>query len=242
IFLEGRPPTEVRNLLSSCTYGTPPLVIASRNGHVDVVHYLIKKGVDIEQTGCVVFDGETVEGVPSLWCAAAAGHFEIVKLLVDNKADVNHTTATNSTPLRAACFDGHLNIITYLVERGADVEIANKHGHTSLMIACYKSRIDVVKYLLSVNANVNTKSLKGNTALHDSAEAGNTEIVELLLDHGAVMDVDINGLTPMLSAASFGHKSVVDFLCQHEKCSLFDKINGLELLGATYVDKKRDIV
>lgn len=67
----------------------------------------------------VVFDGETIEGVPPLWCAAAAGHLNVVKLLVQNNANVNSTTKTNSTPLRAACFDGHLDIVQYLINSGA---------------------------------------------------------------------------------------------------------------------------
>ncbi len=39
-------------------------------------------------------------------------------------ADVNSTTKTNSTPLRAACFDGHFEIVQYLVERGAGEEMS----------------------------------------------------------------------------------------------------------------------
>lgn len=54
-----------------------------------------------------------------MWCAAAAGHFGIVKLLVKNNANINSTTRTNSTPLRAACFDGHYEIVKYLVLHGA---------------------------------------------------------------------------------------------------------------------------
>lgn len=56
---------------------------------------------------------------PALWCAAAAGHTSIVKLLVRHGANVNSTTKTNSTPLRAACFDGHYEIVKYLVAHGA---------------------------------------------------------------------------------------------------------------------------
>lgn len=60
VFLDSRTDADVRSLLTSCTFGTPPLVIAARNGHLDVVRYLIDKKVDIEQTGCVIFDGDTI--------------------------------------------------------------------------------------------------------------------------------------------------------------------------------------
>lgn len=67
----------------------------------------------------MVFEGETIEGAPPLWCAAAAGHLALVKLLVKRGAKVNSITKTNSTPLRAACFDGHMDIVTFLRNNGA---------------------------------------------------------------------------------------------------------------------------
>ena len=51
-----------------------------------------------------------------------AGHLEIVRLLVKSGANVNSTTKTNSTPLRAACFDGHFEIVKYLVEHNAGIQ------------------------------------------------------------------------------------------------------------------------
>ncbi|KAF6018926.1 FEM1C [Bugula neritina] len=142
--------------------GATPLVMATKNGHYEVVQFLIEHcGADVELVGSVTFDGETIDGAPPLWCAAAAGHLDIVKFLIQHNANVNNTTVTNSTPLRAACFDGHFEIVKYLVERNADIEIANRHGHTCLMISCYKGHLDIVKYLLDTGADVNRKSIKG---------------------------------------------------------------------------------
>lgn len=119
-FIGGRSQSEIDSLVSSKTGGCTPLLIACRNGHYDVVQYLLKRcHADVEQCGSVIFDGETIENAPALWCAAAAGHTNIVKLLVRHGANVNSTTKTNSTPLRAACFDGHYEIVKYLVLHGA---------------------------------------------------------------------------------------------------------------------------
>ena len=120
VFLDHRPREEVAQLVSAKTNGATPLVLSCRNGHREVVEYLVERcRADVEQAGSVTFDGETIEGAPPLWCAAAAGHLEIVKLLTDKGANVNSTTKTNSTPLRAACFDGHFEIVQYLVQHGA---------------------------------------------------------------------------------------------------------------------------
>lgn len=231
-------------LVAAKTSGATPLVIACRNGHQDVVEYLIEIcNADIELPGSVIFDGETIEGAPPLWCAAAAGHLGIVKFLIEHGAKVNSTTRTNSTPLRAACFDGHLEIVKYLIQNGADMEVANRHGHTCLMIACYKGHIKVAKYLLSLNASVNRKSVKGNTALHDCAESGSLEILRLLIENGATMDVDSYGMTPLLAAAVTGHLHIVEYLIRlPHSITRKERIDALELLGATYVDKKRDMI
>lgn len=66
------------------------------------------------KVGVVEFEGEQVEGVPPLWCASAAGHLKLVELLISRGADVNRTTITNSTALRAACFDGHEQVRFFL--------------------------------------------------------------------------------------------------------------------------------
>ncbi|KAL2713882.1 protein fem-1 CG6966-like isoform X1, partial [Vespula squamosa] len=258
-FLERRNKHEVEILVSTTTHGATPLVMACRNGHYDVAEYLVVKcGADIEQPGSVVFDGETIEGAPPLWCAAAAGHIELVKLLVQRGANVNSTTKTNSTPLRAACFDGHFEIVRFLVKNGAgfvkshgntiyshfaDIEMANRHGHTCLMIACYRGHIGIAKLLLAWNVDVNRKSVRGNTALHDCAESGSLEILKLLVQHGAQMDVDSYGMTPLLAAAVTGNTDIVEYLIGiPELIKREERIDALELLGATYVDKKRDMV
>lgn len=164
IFLDHRPREAVKLLVSAHTNDATPLLAAARNGHSDIVEYLVKEcGAEVSQAGSVAFDGETIEGAPPLWCAAAAGHLNIVKLLHHFGASVNGTTYTNSTPLRAACFDGHMDIVKYLVENGADIEVANRHGHTCLMISCYKGHYDIAKFLIHLGAEINRKSLKGPT-------------------------------------------------------------------------------
>ncbi|KAK7873054.1 hypothetical protein R5R35_000340 [Gryllus longicercus] len=244
VFLDHRSKEEVLMLVGAKTNGATPLVMACRNGHYDVAEYLIERcNADIEQPGSVVFDGETIEGAPPLWCAAAAGYISVVRLLVRHGANVNSTTRTNSTPLRAACFDGHYEIVKFLVEHGADIEVANRHGHTCLMIACYKGHYRIAKFLLNLDANVNRKSVKGNTALHDCAESGSLEILKLLIEHGADMDVDSYGMTPLLAASVTGHTHIVDYLIKLPNLvTRVERIDALELLGATYVDKKRDMI
>jgi len=233
----------VSELVNRLVEGSTALIIAAKGGHLECVRHLVDTcGAPVAQVGSIEFDRETIDGAPALWVAAAAGHLNVAAFLVARGANVNSTTRSNSTPLRAACYDGHMAIVQYLVEHKADIEIANRHGHTCLMIACYKGHYNIADYLVRLGADINRKSVKGNTALHDCAESGSLAIMQRLLGNGAKCDVDSYGMTPLLAAAVTGHSHIVEHLVsRRDLVTPRQKIDALELLGATYVDKKRDL-
>uniref|UniRef100_A0A1B6ET95 Protein fem-1 homolog B n=2 Tax=Proconiini TaxID=565685 RepID=A0A1B6ET95_9HEMI len=216
-----------------------PLIVAARHGHDKVVKVFLNKfSPDIEQEGSVKVDSYVIEGASALWCAAGAGHLNVVKTLVKAGANVNHPTLTNSTPLRAACFDGRLDVVRYLTEHGADIHIANKYNNTCLMIAAYKGHLDVVSYLLEKGALPDEKAHCGATAMHFAAECGHTSIVKELLDYGAHITKNEIGMTPLLAAAERTRVDVVEFLVTRPEISLEERIDALELLGASYANDK----
>lgn len=66
--------------------------------------------------------------------------------------------------------------------------------------------------------------------------------MQILIGHGANMEKDAYGMTPLVSAAVVGHKNVVEYLIGRSITSLEEKVNSLELLGATYIDRKHNLV
>ena len=100
-------------LLKTRTDGATPLIVAARNGNTAIVQCLLNDyDVDLEQEGTVKIDGDLIECCTPLWMASLGGHLAIVRLLLERGAEVNHTTLTNSTPLRAASFNGHTEVQT----------------------------------------------------------------------------------------------------------------------------------
>lgn len=242
-FLSHREKSEVKEVLARKVeedgQKTTPFLIAARNGHSNVVHTLLTQfNIDIEQTGTVKFDGYTIEGATALWCSSGAGHFEIVRMLIEYSADVNHPTCTNSTPLRAACFDGRLEIVKYLVEHSANIAIPNKYDNTCLMIACYRGHHQVVSYLLEHGADPDAKAHCGATALHFSSERGHLSIVKELIKHKATMCLNDHGLSPLHIAAESSKEDIVEYFASLETCTKLHRIEALELLGASYANDK----
>ncbi|KAJ3636509.1 hypothetical protein MTP99_000051 [Tenebrio molitor] len=218
-----------------------PLIVAARQGHDKVMRMMLTKfKPDLEKEGTVKFDGYVIEGASALWCAACAGHLNVVKTLVKAGADVNHPTKSNSTPLRAACFDGRLDIVKYLTYHRADINIANKYNNTCLMIAAYKGHLDVVSFLLENGANPNEKALCGATALHFAAECGHLPVVKELLKYDAIFSTNDSGMTPIKAAAERTRAEVVEYLVQRPEITKEEQIEALELLGASYANDKEN--
>ncbi|CAG0900932.1 unnamed protein product, partial [Darwinula stevensoni] len=212
--------------------GASALWCAAAAGHLEVVKTLLEH--DLEEEATVKSQWETIEGASALWCAAAAGHLEVVKTLVKAGADVNHSTKTNSTPLRGACFNGKMDIVEYLVEQKANVNLPNKFNSTCLMTSSFRGHLKIAQYLLEHGADPNFKDNNERTALHYAAQSGNVEIVYELITHGAKMINDKYGMTPLLLAAEHSQEAVVRYLMQRFKFNIERHIEALELLGTSF--------
>ena len=165
--------------------------IATYNGHVEMVHTLLKHNASFMH-----FD----EYVPRLLhVAAERGHLDLVKLLHENgdKADVislHHASARN-----------HSHVVKYLLE-SAEVkdeclpckqmnmshanrsfyDLHNMFCETVLHVAVSKRNIDIIKLLLQFGkSSLDCKHHSGKTALMDAVERNDTEIAEMLLKNGA---------------------------------------------------------
>ena len=211
-----------------------PLIIAVHNGHLNSVKILLQYGADIEDRGTLKAGDEVIEGCTPLWAAAETGRLDVVKLLIEQNADVDSRTSTGSTPLRVAAHDGHLDVVRCLVESGADVNARRYDNETtSLMAACYWGHLSVVTYLINKGAFMDLQAKNGNTALHYAAQRGHLETVSQLLALGASQLPNNQGLTPLLYACDECSIEMVEHIIKRPECTKEQRIDALELLGAT---------
>ncbi|MED1093675.1 ankyrin repeat domain-containing protein [Bacillus paramycoides] len=103
---------EILNTMT--TFGTW-LHVAAKKGHLEMVEYLINKGIDIDARGGT-FDASALN------LAAGAGHLEIVKYLIKTGAELDVSLAKRN-PLFGAIYGGHKEVAEYLVEKGIDISI-----------------------------------------------------------------------------------------------------------------------
>ena len=187
------------------TFGATPLIIASENGHAEVVKLLLAAGADKDKA----MHG----GTTPLYIASFNGHAEVVKLLLAAGVDKDKARQDGTTPLYAASEYGHAEVVKLLLAAGAGKDKANQYGTTSLYIASQQGHAEVVKLLLAAGADKDKAELYGLTPLWAASFNGHAEVVKLLLAAGVDKDkAEQGGTTPLYMASEYGHAEVVKLL------------------------------
>jgi len=189
-----------------------PLHVASHEGKVAIMEFLISSGADVNALG----SGVNLSGTPLIW-AADNGQLEAVKVLVAKGAELTKTDESSSylTALHCATQSGHQHVASFLLEKGMDIDIEDANNETPLFKAAENGHLEVVKFLVSKKADVNHVGIV-RTPLHCAADIGNLEILKFLLEKGADPNKagSVNKETPLHIAASNGHKEIVQLLLE----------------------------
>ena len=228
--------TALETKIKDGSHFVTPLIIAAHNGHLNSDKILLSYKADIAARGTLKKGDEVSEG-----CTPGALLPLIILLLwnwYSNKMQTLIAKHRRVLLLRAAAHEGHLDIVRGLVDRGADVNASNdcNEESTALVVACYHGLFIVsVTYLIQ-------QCKVGCTALHDAVERGNLKIVSELLALGASQLPNGLGLTPLLYACDECSIEMVEHIINRPEFTKEQRIDALELLGATIAnDKSGDI-
>lgn len=157
-----------------------------------------------------------------LFLAVSKGNLEIVEFLLQHNADPN--TTLNSTSLTTALKNNRFDIAKMLLKYGADPNLKDPLGMTPLIHESKRGKIENVRFLLQYPVDVNISNNWNETALYWAAVNQDTEIILSLLAKGAKVDSNnpaaeiknnTNEKTPLMVAASFGNKELMEILLNH---------------------------
>lgn len=114
----------------------------------------------------------TTGGMTALLHAARDGNVEAAVALLDGGADIDQTSADNTSPLLIAALNGQFDLAMMLVERGADPDIAAKTDGANPLFAV-------------LNTHWAPKSNYPQPRAHDQQSTEYMELLRALLEAGA---------------------------------------------------------
>mmetsp|Transcript_10910 Transcript_10910/g.29940 ORF Transcript_10910/g.29940 Transcript_10910/m.29940 type:complete len:234 (-) Transcript_10910:637-1338(-) len=94
--------------------GYTPLLIATANGHLQVIQALLTRGASPNTPD--------VAGMSPLFVASYMGRSDIVKELIDHGASIDQQNKEGWTPLAAACHRQKMGVIQQLILSGSSVD------------------------------------------------------------------------------------------------------------------------
>ncbi|XP_074025695.1 uncharacterized protein isoform X3 [Leptinotarsa decemlineata] len=237
----------VRDINTSNANGLNALHLASKDGHIEIVRELLKRGA--------IVDSATKKGNTSLHIASLAGQEEVVRILIQHGATLNVQSQNGFTPLYMAAQENHDGCVRYLLSKGANQALATEDGFTPLAVAMQQGHDKVVAVLLEND----TRGKVRLPALHIAAKKDDVKAATLLLQNEHNPDVTSkSGFTPLHIAAHYGNDKVasllydkgadVNYTAKHNitplhVASKWGKINMVTLLvakGADIQAKTRD--
>jgi ankyrin repeat protein len=214
--------------------GASPLHLASRAGHMDVIDFLLARGVPLNTRDKYYYTplGDAVRmghlaiverllavagvdpclkdssGRPPLWWACRDGHLRIVQALLRRGGiDLGSSPIPHVMPLFIAAAGNHVDVVaTLLADDRVDPNPVAGYPGTPLMVACRKGHERVIQMLLnSRKTDIQHEDSSGRQAIFYAVVGNHARTLDILLDHGALIDaMDHSGWTAIHVAARNG--------------------------------------
>ena len=186
-----------------------PICIASENGHIEIVKYLLNNGVDIH-----------INQDSPLRYAIVVKKYDMVKFLIDNGADIH---IADEYPFLLSWDFGSPDICKLLIDNGADLEKITKTLFKRKTSKQKKEILEFIDKLKNNNVNESIKdylkpkseedilksinNLTPNQKLLHGLKYDMIELINQSIDEGA--DVTINDNNLLIWSCENGHTDIV---------------------------------
>lgn len=236
------------------TLALPPLSAAVHNNNSAMVHLLLSKGANPNQTAnnsniplmgailrenyasvhCLIEFGADVNVDDTfftpLTAAMVGDQIDIIRLLLHKGANPNIAARIGDFPLIEAASKQSTRIAGMLLAKGANVDIQSTCSTPLMSAIAWKSLLknndDMVTLILAHGADPNTPNLEGDTPLMVAAVKGDIQTAKLLLAMGAKVNAQGERLTPLLGAVRSGDRGMVALMLEHDADPLLPNRRG----------------
>jgi ankyrin repeat protein len=196
------------NLNSETSSGQTPLMLACRQGNLEICKTLIDAGADINYLDR--------EKHPAIHYAVVEDNSGIVEYLIKNGAAINYRDGIGYNLTTYASIKGALQSLKLLHDSGDNLNNLDILGRSLLHHASYNNQEKIVKFLIENHCNVNSRAQFNVTPLHWAVERKLLNITKLLIENGADLECQRteNGhiMTPLMHACEIGDSATVKLL------------------------------
>lgn len=187
MLLASRDSTDLNN------YGFVRLLLSEDTAaHVDIVHWLIKNGVN-------PFSDEPDSDILIEVARTASG--DLATLLLKLGANPNQTRTDGQTALVSAAEGANVEFARVLCEAGADVNRSNANGDTPLHAAAHSNSPTIINLLLAFGANLDSANTDGLNPLEVALISSSREAAITLANSGAELSVESFAAAQVLERA-----------------------------------------
>lgn len=186
-----------------------PLRFALEYGHMDIIRFLIDKGVDIHF--------RDKYGKTALHYTAEYGQYDVAKFLIKEGLSINDPDNLGATPLFYAKVFDSFSVAKLLKRHGGKLFIGsisqNSNDSALFNIAVEYGATQIIPDMITEGLDLNYKNKYGFTPLHTSIINKYTFLAYALIDGGISLDIpDNEGKTPLHHCALYGRLNIADAL------------------------------
>ena len=190
---------------NSTATGCTPLWVAARNGNIDIVKELIRRGADVNLPNN--------DGMTPIRSAVYHGHVNVIKELIAAGAVITGDAFID------AIKNGQPASLKYLLCQGYPIP-AN-----AIYMAVYQNRPGLIRLLAKAGADMNV-----DFPIHTAITLNQMDCLLELCKNGSNMNlIDDNGYLPLKHAITLGRDKAVKILCDY-KANLNAMTNGVPIL------------